>query len=209
MSDDSSSSGSASESEDPTPVKQPVKKRQKVEKTGPKKPLSSYMFYCKHSRTSIKEDNPEATFGQIGKLLGNTWKSMSKADKKKYEDMAAEDKERYKEEGGVLGRGAKAKSKNTGPKRPLSAYLYFSQVRRPELQSENPELKFAELGRLVGQAWKDCDADDRKVYDSKAAEDKIRYKNEMANVEKKAAVAAPAEESEEASSGDDSESESS
>ncbi|KAI9261709.1 putative NHP6B-nonhistone chromosomal protein [Sporodiniella umbellata] len=74
------------------------KARGKKAASGPKRGLSAYMFFSKDQRATVKEQNPDATFGKIGKLLGEKWKSMSDADKKTYNDMAAADKQRYETE---------------------------------------------------------------------------------------------------------------
>ena len=40
------------------------------------------MFFVQDWRERIKEENPGVTFGEVGKLLGAKWKSMSAAEKK-------------------------------------------------------------------------------------------------------------------------------
>lgn len=40
------------------------------------------MFFVQDYRERIKEENPEASFGEVGKLLGAKWKEMSDAEKK-------------------------------------------------------------------------------------------------------------------------------
>nr|ODO00865.1 non-histone chromosomal protein 6 [Cryptococcus depauperatus CBS 7855] len=75
----------------------------------PKRALSAYMFFVQDYRERIKTENPEASFGDVGKLLGIKWKEMSDAEKKAscdqvcgskltlrqpYNDKAKADKER-------------------------------------------------------------------------------------------------------------------
>lgn len=38
----------------------------------PKKNLSAYMFFSKDAREEVKSENPEAKFGDIGKLIGQS-----------------------------------------------------------------------------------------------------------------------------------------
>ncbi|SAM04872.1 hypothetical protein [Absidia glauca] len=64
----------------------------------PKRGLSAYMFFSQDTREKVKSENPEASFGQIGKILGAKWREMSDDDKKPYQDKAAEDKKRYEAE---------------------------------------------------------------------------------------------------------------
>lgn len=51
------------------------------DKNAPKRPLAAYMFYCQATREQIKETNPNASFTQIGKLLGEKWKTLSDEEK--------------------------------------------------------------------------------------------------------------------------------
>ncbi len=56
---------------------------------------SSYFHFCGEKRSDIKEDHPDATVGEVAKLLSAIWKELSETEKAKYEEMAKKDKERY------------------------------------------------------------------------------------------------------------------
>lgn len=46
----------------------------------------------------MREENPDAGFSQIQKIIGEKWKALSAEEKTKYEEEAQKDKLRYKEE---------------------------------------------------------------------------------------------------------------
>ena len=56
------------------------------------------------------------------------------------------------------------KAKKAGPKRPLSAFMFFSQTRRKELKVQHPDMDFGEIGRQVGAMWQELSVEERKVY---------------------------------------------
>lgn len=72
------------------------KRKPKKDPNAPKKPCGAYMFFCKETRESVKEEHPDWGVTQIGKRLGELWKLVDEDDKKKFFDLAEEDKERYK-----------------------------------------------------------------------------------------------------------------
>jgi len=74
------------------------KKRAKKDPNAPKRGLSAYMFFAQDHREQVKADNPNISFGQIGKVLGEQWKNMDEEDRKPYDEKAAKDKERYEAE---------------------------------------------------------------------------------------------------------------
>ncbi|TID25174.1 putative nucleosome binding protein [Venturia nashicola] len=90
----------------------------------------------------------------------------------------------------------KAKSKVEGkrkkdphaPKRGLSAYMFFANDNRDKVREENPGIKFGEVGKALGEKWKELSADDKKPYDKKAKEDKERYEREKEEYANKGAV---------------------
>jgi len=56
------------------------------------------MFFSQDWRERIKAENPDAGFGEIGKLLGAKWKEMNDEEKKPYVEQAAADKIRAEKE---------------------------------------------------------------------------------------------------------------
>ena len=74
------------------------KKAKKPEKTGPKKPLSAYMCFCKAKRADVVAANPELKGAEVFKKMGEVWKGYSEEEKKPFEEMASQDKERYQRE---------------------------------------------------------------------------------------------------------------
>jgi len=73
------------------------KETKKKDPNAPKRALSAYMFFSKDAREEVKQENPEAGFGDIGKLIGAKWSAMSEEDKAPYVEQAEADKERYAE----------------------------------------------------------------------------------------------------------------
>ncbi|RPD60815.1 hypothetical protein L226DRAFT_533002 [Lentinus tigrinus ALCF2SS1-7] len=70
----------------------------KKDPKAPKRALSAYMFFSQDWRERIKAENPDAGFGEIGKLLGAKWKELDDEEKKPYLDQAAADKARAEKE---------------------------------------------------------------------------------------------------------------
>ena len=56
--------------------------------------------------------------------------------------------------------------------------MFFCSAMRPEFKKENPSASVGDLAKLLGAAWNDLSADDRKPYEAKAKEDQKRYKEE-------------------------------
>lgn len=64
--------------------------------------VPAYMLFVKAVRPSVKTANPEATFGELGKLLGEQWKALSEADRQVYKDQSAKLKEAADANGGSV-----------------------------------------------------------------------------------------------------------
>jgi len=79
-------------------IKSPKKKAPKKDPNMPKKVKNSYMIYCNMERENVKAKNPSAKFGDIAKILGKNWREATADIKKKYEELAQADKERYNKE---------------------------------------------------------------------------------------------------------------
>lgn len=59
---------------------------------------SGFFFFCGEKRPKLKEQNPQATVGEIAKQLGAAWKIMTPEQKKPYEDQSKNDRKRYERE---------------------------------------------------------------------------------------------------------------
>lgn len=61
------------------PVKAAKAPKAKADKV--KRAPSAYIVFAGEARPKIKSDNPDATFGDLGKLLGAKWASMTETEK--------------------------------------------------------------------------------------------------------------------------------
>lgn len=70
----------------------------KPRKAGPKRGLTSYIFFCKDMRPKLKEESPDMATKDVTAELGKRWRELSENKKKPFEKLAAEDKARYESE---------------------------------------------------------------------------------------------------------------
>lgn len=134
---------------------------------------------------------------ETSKKAGEIWKTMTAADKKKYDDLAAKDKLRYEEEVKTLGKrerqprkgkadedgkaSKKAKKDKDAPKRPLSAYFIWTQENRDFVMKKHKiEKAGPEFTRKAAQEWKAVSDAVKKEYDKKAAAAKEQYQKDLA-----------------------------
>lgn len=72
--------------------------RRKKDPNAPKRALSAYMFFANENRDIVRSENPDVTFGQVGRILGERWKALTPDEKTPYEAKAEADKKRYESE---------------------------------------------------------------------------------------------------------------
>jgi len=66
------------------------------------------------------------------------------------------------------------------PKRPLTAFMFFSKAVRSTVKAENPHMSFGELGTAIAALWVKTPAEARQAHYESAARDKERYERNMA-----------------------------
>jgi len=170
--------------------------------------MTGYMLFSLEKRPELAKEHPDETFGQLGKLLGQAWKGASESEKEKFNAQAAKEKLRYQKEMAEYRakhpessddeaekktsktKRKKKKKDPDAPKKHVSAFLHFSSAVRPKIKTENPDAKFGEIGKLIGQAWASIDPKDKATYDELAQKDRERYEAAMKNYKPK--TAAPA-----------------
>jgi hypothetical protein len=60
------------------------KKNNTRKQEGGKKKLSGFMKFSKQERASVLKENPGIEFAGVGKKLGEKWRALSDAEKKRY-----------------------------------------------------------------------------------------------------------------------------
>ena len=73
-----------------------TKIKAKKDPNKPKRPLSGYTLFCNEIRDDLKKNNPDLSFGEMNKTLGQKWKELD--DKQKWIEMAQEERMKYEEE---------------------------------------------------------------------------------------------------------------
>ena len=151
----------------------------------PKRGKSSYIYFCIDKRDEIKKANPDMSAKDIIKELGRVWRDdVSEKDKARYVKLSDSDKSRYDNEmkdykppQGV-GQFTEKKIKRSGPKRGLTAYIFFCKEQRVLIKEENTELSTKEMTSELGKRWSNLSDKDRKPYIKLAENDKARYEKE-------------------------------
>lgn len=67
------------------------------------------------------------------------------------------------------------------PKRNMSAFMFYSQFRRPQLKAEDADRPFGEYAKIIGEEWRSMGDNQKKPYEKQAAKDKKRYVKAMAS----------------------------
>jgi len=73
-------------------------KRGPKDPSAPKRASGAYVFFTNEMRPVVMKDFPGVKFVEMGRILGERWRALDPDDKKRYEEMAAEDKMRFQVE---------------------------------------------------------------------------------------------------------------
>jgi len=140
----------------------------------PKRNKSAFILFSSETRKIIKAQ----TGGQINSnemmvKLADLWRDLNPKEKEKYYQQAEKDKERYLEElniylqncpSGVI----KNKTKKNHIKKPCSSYAIFVKEMKEVIKGERPELKMADILKVIAERWKKLTDDEKAVYQEKS-----------------------------------------
>jgi len=170
--------------------------------------MSAYLIYQNTMRDAFRAENPGMTFGQLSKFTSLMYASLTPLEKSRWEQAAADDKARYdaeisgyvpppgftpngtmtesyrkmREAAGVgYGKHKKKPKDPNAPKRARGPYVFFTLDERPRILLETPDIKFTELGHVMGQRWRALSAEEKKKYEELANVDKKRFQDEVAH----------------------------
>ena len=63
------------------PKTKPQKKKKKKDPNEPSKPVSAYALFFRDTQAAIKSSNPNATFGDVSKIVASMWDSLGEEAK--------------------------------------------------------------------------------------------------------------------------------
>merc|ERR1712227_1117951 len=165
------------------------KRRRSMKKNpdAPKRGKSVYILFSIERREIVKEQlGPDAKVQEIMKKVALDWRELPEEEKKPWEEKSVQDKARYDQElanysGPLKIPNRRPKRLAGAPKRGMSAFLMFSQYRRPQLRDEMPDKRNIEISKMLGE--------ERKAISTKVLEEereKQRLKEEQKAKEKPA-----------------------
>jgi HMG (high mobility group) box len=64
----------------------------------PKRASGAYVFFTNEMRPKVLTEYPGIKFVELGKVLGERWRALTPEEKKRYEEMATDDKVRFQME---------------------------------------------------------------------------------------------------------------
>jgi HMG (high mobility group) box len=150
--------------------------------TAPKRFKSSYICFFMAKQPKIKQElGAEATVTSISKRSAEMWKSLSLEERAVWDEAAAQDKRRYMMEksqynGPWQVPWKRVKKDPSAPKRPMSAFLYFSQGKRSVIKQEKPEIKNTEVSRVLGEMWRNLTDEERAPHVDRERREREIYK---------------------------------
>ena len=145
----------------------------KIKKILPKRPANAYAQFIKDKKGEKIPKGEKAV-----QYWREEYENLKKEEKKKYEDRAAKDRERYQKRMGEF--------KNCVfdlPKRPLNAFSLFVKDRMPDLKNEKPNEPTTKLLKQIAKEWKSEDGVSQSRYEKKAEVDKMRFKKQLKDFE--------------------------
>ncbi|CAH1105546.1 unnamed protein product [Psylliodes chrysocephalus] len=162
----------------------------------PRGRMTAYAFFVQTCREEHKKKHPEenVVFAEFSKKCAERWKTMLDKEKKRFHEMAENDKKRYDTEmqsytppKGEKQRGKKRKQVKdpNAPKRSLSAFFWFSNDERGKVKAHNPEYGVGDIAKELGRRWADADQETKGKYEVLADKDKARYEKEMTAYKKR------------------------
>jgi hypothetical protein len=128
------------------------RKRKKVQLDKIQVRQTSYMFFANLKRDSILEKHPGLSVPDLGKKAGELWRDLPHAEQMSYKCQAA-------------GRPVtKQRKQRQSPSTPMTPYLLFYEMKRPQLQAENAGMSILDMARQCGLLWRAMSVEEKQPF---------------------------------------------
>ncbi|XP_078683532.1 high mobility group protein DSP1-like [Branchiostoma floridae x Branchiostoma belcheri] len=172
------------------------------DKNKPKGKMSAYACFVQECRREHekKYPNKQVVFTEFSQKCASRWKTMNDDEKKRFQDLAEEDKRRYEADmakyvppkGAEGGRRKRKKKDPNAPKRAMSAFFMYCADARPKVRAAHPDFQVGEIAKILGKQWKAISEAEKAKYEKKAQTEKARYQKELAEYKRSGGGASPA-----------------
>ena len=154
-----------------------------------RKPKSPWIIFCNEHRAELIKNDPTLSFGDICKIAGVKWRSMTGEEKQNYVTQSKADRKRYEEQLKNLTpeqrrivrawRKKRKDQKKLRPKPALSPYMFFVCETRNKVAEAHKTAQFPDIGRMLGQMWNSMTDSEKQPFFDKSKQDRVRYSGEM------------------------------
>jgi hypothetical protein len=162
------------------------KRKPKKDPNRPKRAPTAYLLFTTEARPAYVKKHPNESNPEIMKGLAHLWSKATAAQKAKYEPtvtrLSAEYQVAMKSYVVPLqyqypnSKDSKKRRKDpSAPKKPATAYLLYSNAKRAELKSSNPNMGPKEIMTELGTAWKLLNSNTKKPFEEQARALKQQY----------------------------------
>lgn len=145
----------------------------------PKRPPSAWLLFLKDFREQMKQKNAELKGKEVMTAASGQWKVLDTDAKKKWEEPSKKEKEVYAECFKAYVESGKKdawQSDPEKPKKPLSAYLLFSQ----DYRAQHTDGPTTELMKGAAAAWKALTPEKKVAYEKKFKLAKLKFEKDLA-----------------------------
>ncbi|ESQ32633.1 hypothetical protein EUTSA_v10003803mg [Eutrema salsugineum] len=127
------------------------------------------------------EDDSDGSDGGGGEKEKSIKKEPKREASSSSKGLPPKKKALVTEEGSSKKRKQKKKKDPNAPKRAMSGFMFFSQMERDNIKKTHPGIAFGEVGKVLGDKWRQMSAEEKEPYEAKAQVDKKRYKDEISD----------------------------
>lgn len=160
-----------------------------------KKPRSAWTLFTVERMASFASPASENKIGAVTKSISQEWKNMTPEQKAPYQKLYLQDKLQYeqkKENLTIIDKKIlrecnkkRRESRAHMPRAPLSSYMFFYLEQQHIVRNSHPEWKITEIGKHVGQMWKELTDEQRSKYVDEATKERLRYRQQLESMDKK------------------------
>mmetsp|Transcript_2822 Transcript_2822/g.3748 ORF Transcript_2822/g.3748 Transcript_2822/m.3748 type:complete len:279 (+) Transcript_2822:2-838(+) len=163
-----------------------MKKKKSKQPKDSKRNKSSFMLFCKSSRSDLEKQFPHLDKIAIKKKLCKIWLQLPAEERKPFLDQAKEDLDRFKkEQDDNFGSPTKRNVNTKPPKRKKPAFMLFCEERRDEVKQANPHFSVHQVTKKLSSMWLNLTKEQRDAYDVVAEMDFWRSQLEQEEQELK------------------------